>query len=54
MEGLTMVESDGILPLSKGEKHGIFIGDDEIEDLRIKGSKCLVGINAGTTGDHRR
>jgi hypothetical protein len=38
-----MVESDGILPLTKGEKHGISIGDDEIEDLRTKGSKCLVG-----------
>jgi hypothetical protein len=38
-----MVERDGILPLTKGEKQGISIGDDEIEDLRIKGSKCLVG-----------
>lgn len=29
-------------PLSKGEQTGIEIADDTIQDLCIKGSKCLV------------
>lgn len=33
----------GGLPLSKGEQRGIQIADETIQDLREKGSKCLVG-----------
>jgi hypothetical protein len=36
-------EQYGRYPLTKGELQGIPIGDDETENLRTKGSKCLVG-----------
>ncbi len=44
---MRIVEEHGFrvcqFPLTKGEKQGILIYDEEIEDLRAKGSKCLVG-----------
>jgi hypothetical protein len=36
-------ERYGNFPLTEGEQKGILISDDEIEELRAKGSKCLVG-----------
>jgi hypothetical protein len=33
----------GGLPLTEGEKKGIEIAEETVQDLRIKGSKCLIG-----------
>jgi hypothetical protein len=34
---------DGKFPLTVGEQKGISIGNDDIEELRMKGLKCLLG-----------
>jgi hypothetical protein len=33
----------GSLPLTSGKKQGIPVNDDDTEELRVKGAKCLVG-----------
>jgi hypothetical protein len=41
-----MTEDGNVLegfPLSEGERNGIEIADETVQNLRIKGSKCLVG-----------
>jgi hypothetical protein len=35
--------SSGACPLTLGEQIGIAISDDDIEELRSKGRKCLLG-----------
>jgi hypothetical protein len=35
--------SSGACPLTLGEQRGIAISDDDIEELRSKGRKCLLG-----------
>lgn len=36
-------EKIGNFPLTKGEKQCIQLGAKEVENLRVKGKKCLVG-----------